>query len=700
MKNKLYHLVGMLSFLLLSPIVNAQFDIDWANTTNCSVSGNTISRSSSFSGTHDAYGESSNYLADCEDGWIEADISSLMAFNQPPTYLDERKSFGFVPGSISSGFNPFYGVQYGLYILADTPTPTNYILQVIENGTPRYVNPSLTNGSMGSYLVVSPNKKIRIERVGNQVKYYYDGDLIHFYNGSSNVTSSTVTISSNWKAGATFFQQNSEWADAQASFSSKDACYAERDWQGANTGSMYHTFLSDQIGIGIKTPTNKLDVNGDLRIRTVTQNDLLTRMLVTNTDGVVHYRDASSLVSGGSGTSGFIPRWTSSTTLGNSLLQDDLVTLYSGNPGSVSAGSILHLYGSNYSPSSNNKNIGVRVDLLNNSFSATSTAFVANVQNDNDNRGIDIAAANGSRTYGGVFSAQNGSVDNIGGYFYARGLNTSARAIGLYTEVGTGNASSYAGVFTGTTSSNAAYFNGTITTTSVTTISDMKFKRNIKSVTNAMDIISALSATTYNFASRDEFPSMRFPEGLQYGFIAQQVEKVIPEIIEERVSPDLLNADGSIKAKGVDFKGINYIALIPVLTSGIQEQQVVIDEQEKRIDQLQKDLEALKEALLEMNKNSNAEASQSNVLTTQQLSIFPNPTSQGETFVEYAIAESYAQAKLVIYNASGEKVDEIVIGEAKGKLSITTSTYSSGTYFCNLLIDDQLKEVKKFIVLK
>lgn len=48
-------------------------------------------------------------------------------------------------------------------------------------------------------------------------------------------------------------------------------------------------------GIGTNAPTNFLDINGDLRVRTVTQNNNLTRILGVDANGVVQWRDNATI---------------------------------------------------------------------------------------------------------------------------------------------------------------------------------------------------------------------------------------------------------------------------------------------------------------------------------------------------------------------------------------------------------------------
>ena len=53
--------------------------------------------------------------------------------------------------------------------------------------------------------------------------------------------------------------------------------------------------LSGNVGIGIASPTQKLDVNGGLRIRDLSQDDNLDEIVVADEDGVLHVRDANTI---------------------------------------------------------------------------------------------------------------------------------------------------------------------------------------------------------------------------------------------------------------------------------------------------------------------------------------------------------------------------------------------------------------------
>lgn len=70
---------------------------------------------------------------------------------------------------------------------------------------------------------------------------------------------------------------------------------------------------------------------------------------------------------------------------------------------------------------------------------------------------------------------------------------------------------------------------------------------------------------------RKELKDSRFPKGNHYGVIAQDMEKVMPEIVKE--GPD-------------SEKAVNYSALIPVLIEAVKEQQKIIEKQTNDIKEL------------------------------------------------------------------------------------------------------------------
>jgi hypothetical protein len=135
-----------------------------------------------------------------------------------------------------------------------------------------------------------------------------------------------------------------------------------------------------------------------------------------------------------------------------------------------------------------------------------------------------------------------------------------------------------------TTAGYAAYFSGNVYCSGNYLPSDEKLKTNIQPMKNSLDKIMQLDVMTYNFKT-SEFPELNLPPDRQNGFTAHNLESVFPELV--KLNP-------AKKEQPVEFKAVNYIGLIPVLTEAIQEQQKQLEAKDERIDSLQKQLNDLK----------------------------------------------------------------------------------------------------------
>ena len=87
---------------------------------------------------------------------------------------------------------------------------------------------------------------------------------------------------------------------------------------------------------------------------------------------------------------------------------------------------------------------------------------------------------------------------------------------------------------------------------------------------DALKKIMALSGYYYSLR-KDEFPDMQFDSGPQLGLIAQDVEKVLPQIVYTTQN---------------GYKGVDYTKIVPLLIEGMKEQQKQIDELKKMVDAL------------------------------------------------------------------------------------------------------------------
>jgi hypothetical protein len=104
--------------------------------------------------------------------------------------------------------------------------------------------------------------------------------------------------------------------------------------------------------------------------------------------------------------------------------------------------------------------------------------------------------------------------------------------------------------------------------------SDARIKKNIVNSTYGLATVLKLRPVEYNLTSNDL---------KQVGFIAQEVQKLVPEVVSGK--------EGDL-SKG-EVLGITYSNLVPVLTKAIQEQQKQIEDQNAKIAAQQKQIEEL-----------------------------------------------------------------------------------------------------------
>jgi hypothetical protein len=111
---------------------------------------------------------------------------------------------------------------------------------------------------------------------------------------------------------------------------------------------------------------------------------------------------------------------------------------------------------------------------------------------------------------------------------------------------------------------------GKVKTDGINETSDERLKKDVAIIEEPLAKILAMRGVTYNWKI-DEFPEKQLEEGKQYGLIAQELEKVLPELVDT-------DSQG--------WKSIEYSHLVPVLIEALKEQQKIIDAQGGEINSL------------------------------------------------------------------------------------------------------------------
>jgi hypothetical protein len=129
-------------------------------------------------------------------------------------------------------------------------------------------------------------------------------------------------------------------------------------------------------------------------------------------------------------------------------------------------------------------------------------------------------------------------------------------------------------------------------------LSDKRLKKDFSDFKDPLATVLALHGVSFDWR-RDEFPDRNFPTNRQIGFIAQEVETVLPEV----VTKDLQG-----------FYSLNYSEIVPVLVEAIKQQQKELEskgseitslkEKISSVETLQAEVENLKSQLAAQQKAS------------------------------------------------------------------------------------------------
>ena len=177
----------------------------------------------------------------------------------------------------------------------------------------------------------------------------------------------------------------------------------------------------------------------------------------------------------------------------------------------------------------------------------------------------------------GVYGYANSSSSSTNFGLYGNAYNASSNNFGVYGYCSSTASGNY-GVYS---VGNLGY------TGSLLSTSDEKFKTNIRPMEKTLDKVLSLQPKNYLYKT-DEYKYMGLANEKQYGLIAQDLEKVFPDLVKEATQPKVEDDNGRTLAESVTYKSVNYIALVPILIESIQEQQDLINKQNEIIAKLQK----------------------------------------------------------------------------------------------------------------
>lgn len=281
---------------------------------------------------------------------------------------------------------------------------------------------------------------------------------------------------------------------------------------------------------------------------------------------------------------------------------------------------------------------------------------------------VDNSATQISEAVVGI--ARNGSQSNYGvlGITFGSG----AFEAGIYGETNATNSNQWAGYFEG----NVFASNGTFQT------SDKKLKENIKSEESILSKVSQLNPVNYNYKKISE---LNLASGLQHGFVAQELEAVFPELTRD-VSKPIFDKERNY-ISNYEFKSVNYIGMISILTAAIKELNA-------ETIALKAEINDLKTANKIGNNNSSSKTALDGYKLEQNI---PNPF-QDETQIKYELPNFSANSSIIIFDLNGKLIKEYSLTNKSGIVIVKSSDIGKGLFLYSLVSDGNELITKKMLV--
>lgn len=325
---------------------------------------------------------------------------------------------------------------------------------------------------------------------------------------------------------------------------------------------------TDRVGLGTATPAAQLHTTGTLRFANYTNG-----FLQVNGTGDVSVATGSSLFTAGTGLS-----W-SGTTL-NSVWTQASNDIYSNNSGNVgigtttpdaklnvgdASGAALYLTREDATTVSGDVLGSLLFDSTDDTFPSTTDASAgirafASQDHGNSNKGGHLTFFTKNNVGNGIAATEHmritaaGNV-GIGDVTPDAKLDVDAASGNLLILANSGTQRALVDINGNLTISGKMNSNG------IEELSDRRFKTNISPLSSVLNKVLKIEGVTYNWR-QDEFPEKAFGDRTEIGFIAQELEKYFPELVNT-------DKDG--------YKSVQYSHMVPVLLEAIKEQQQQIE---------------------------------------------------------------------------------------------------------------------------
>jgi len=294
------------------------------------------------------------------------------------------------------------------------------------------------------------------------------------------------------------------------------------------------------------------------------------------------------------------------------------------------------------------------------------------------------------------------NVPYIGTAGFARRTDTTTYAIGVYgNAVGPFYADSL------NTTAWAGYFNGVVKATGkmicteLHQVSDASLKTDVAELTGAMAVVNELRPTTYHFAAPAGL-DIDLPTQLQYGFLAQEVEEVLPSLVGRSTFLGEVDSLGNVLSAQSTVRTLNYQGLVPVVVAALKEQHATIGSMQEQLAAAQSAIAAMQQQLAaccaaptdsDQRNGSIGTGAEDEKLTPAQerlLRIAPNPFTDRTTL--FCTLERAGRMQLLANSADGRSLMVLSEGQREAgefQYEWSTEQLGPGVYYITLLLDGE-----------
>jgi hypothetical protein len=236
--------------------------------------------------------------------------------------------------------------------------------------------------------------------------------------------------------------------------------------------------------------------------------------------------------------------------------------------------------------------------------------------------------------------------------------------------------------------------------------SDSTIKTNVNPISNPLATINKLNGVSFNYIPSAISDSGS--TGTRYGFIAQQVARVIPSIV---------------KTGPLGQEGVAYTEIIPWTVEALKQEKQTNDSLRYTLDSLRSAVQNMQACLASLcnnghganrHNNGGGNSGDSNIAMNniQDVTLsampnapllyqnVPNPYTSG-TKIKYYLPANTQGASIVFYDTYGNQLKVVQLSQTGNcTLNITPDNLTSGIYSYSLIVNNNVIDTKRMILQK